>query len=90
MKFRIEQQPTGLRIDAEVPAGQREALQRELAKCAAGTCSCPSTQYDKLQSIQVTPSPDGFSVNLQPKPGETVDRNDIERCLEHTAASIRR
>lgn len=73
-----------------MPTEQRDALQTELAKCAAGACSCPPTHYAKLQSIQVTPSAEGFSVNLLPKSGETVDRNEVERCLEHTAVLIQR
>jgi hypothetical protein len=90
MKFSIEQRATGLRIDAQVAEGQRQALQEELAKCASGTYSCPSTQYEKLQSIEITPAPEGVVIDLKAKPGETVDASDVQRCLEHTAGLIRR
>lgn len=90
MKFSIEERTKGLHIDAQVAGEQRHALQAELAKCAAGTCSCPSKQYDKLQSIEITPAPDGVAIDLMAKPGETVDAADVQRCLEHTAGLIQR
>jgi hypothetical protein len=88
MKHTIEQTAEGLRITAASPRGKQKALLEELAKCAAGTCSCPSPQYGKLQSIDVSAQDAGVTVDLKVKPGEAIDTEDIERCLDHTARQI--
>ena len=88
MKHTIAPTPQGLHITASVAAGKREALLDELGKCAAGTCSCPSTQYAKLQAIEVSPQAEGVTVELTAKAGETIDAQDIARCLDHTARQV--
>lgn len=85
MKHTIEQTADGLRISAEAPQDKRQRLLDQLAKCAAGTCSCPTPQYEKLSAIDVKADPSGVTVDLKVKPGEQVDTTDIEKCLEHTA-----
>ncbi len=88
MKHTIEQTAEGLRITAAAPPEKQRALLDELAKCAAGTCSCPTPQYEKLQSIDIGAQDAGVTVNLKVKPGEAIDTEDIERCLDHTARQI--
>lgn len=85
MKHTIEQITDGLRISAEAPQDKQKGLLDELAKCAAGTCSCPTPQYEKLSAIDVSADSAGITVNLKVKPGEHIDAADIERCLDHTA-----
>lgn len=88
MKYSVGQTSDGLRVDAAVPVEQQAKLLVEFAKCAAGTCSCPSTQYEKLASINVKQTDVGVSVDLKAKDGETIDQDDIARCLDHTANLI--
>jgi hypothetical protein len=88
MKYSVDQTNDGLRVSAAVPAEQQAKLLEEFGKCAAGTCSCPSTQYDKLASIDVTQTADGVSVDLKAKAGEVIDSDDIKRCLDFTAESM--
>ncbi len=85
MKHTIEQTSDGLRISADAPLDKQRRLLDELAKCSAGTCSCPTPQYEKLSAIDVRAQPHGVTVNLKVKPGEQIDSADIEKCLEHTA-----
>ncbi len=88
MKHTIETTSEGLRISASVSPEKQMELLEEFAKCAAGTCSCPTPQYGKVQAIDVKPQPAGVTVNLQVKPGQVIDVADIEQCLEHTAKQI--
>ncbi len=85
MKHTIERTADGLRISAEAPQAQQQGLLGELAKCAAGTCSCPTPQYEKLAAIDVKAEADRVTVDLKVKPGEQIDAVDIEKCLAHTA-----
>jgi hypothetical protein len=88
MKHTVEQTSEGLRINASVPQEHQKELLEEFSKCAAGTCSCPSPQYEKLESIRVGAQPDGVTVDLKVKPGEVIDAADIEKCLAHTAKQV--
>lgn len=88
MKYSIDQTTDGLHVNASVPAEQQAKLLEEFGKCAAGSCSCPSTQYEKLASIDVKQTADGVSVDLKAKSGEVIDGDDIARCLDHTANLI--
>ena len=88
MKHSIETTKDGVRISASVSGGKQKELLDEFAKCAAGSCSCPTPQYAKVQSIDVKPQPEGVTVDLQLRPGESIDVLDLERCLEHTATQI--
>jgi hypothetical protein len=88
MKYQINENADGLRIQATGSPEQQKTLLNEFQKCAAGTCSCPSTQYEKLQSIDVTPNATGLTVQLKAKSGDVIDRQDIERCLDHTSNLI--
>jgi hypothetical protein len=84
VKHSIETNPNGVTIRVEAPPEKQSALLEELAKCAAGTCTCPTPQYDKLQSIHIVPQATGVTVTLQANPGEQVNLVDIEHCLDHT------
>lgn len=88
MKYSVDQNGDGLRVNAAVPAEQQVKLLEEFGKCAAGTCSCPSTQYEKLASIDVKQTADGVSVDLKAKLGEVIDGDDIKKCLDFTAGLV--
>lgn len=88
MKHVIETTPSGLHITATVGADRQAALLEAFGQCAAGTCSCPSTQYGKLQAIEVQAGEGSVSVELTAREGERLDPEDIARCLDHTARQV--
>lgn len=88
MKHTVERTDSGLRITAAVATDRQAALLEEMNKCAAGTCSCPTPQYGKVQAIEVQAQPGMVSVELTARTGEVIDAGDIERCLEHTARQV--
>lgn len=89
MEYKVDTTATGLKVSATVPAEQQAKLLEELGKCAAGTCACPSTQYEKLASIDIQQTSDGVSVDLKAKAGENIDPADVAHCLEHTAEKLK-
>ena len=89
MKSTIEQTSDGLRIRATVPEDKQGALMEELGKCACGSCSCPTPQYEKLSAIDLKTTAEGVTVDLKVKPGEQVDVADIQKCLDHTARQVK-
>jgi hypothetical protein len=88
IKYSVIQTNDGLRVNAAVPVERQAKLLEEFGKCASGTCSCPSMQFDKLASIYVTQTTDGVSVDLKTKAGEVIDGDDIKRCLDFTTVSM--
>ena len=85
MQHHLETVGDGLRITARVDPARQEALLAEFQQCASGHCQCPTPQYAKLQSVDVSAEAGVVSITLSPKPGEQIDQADIERCLDHTA-----
>lgn len=67
-------------VDAEKQAKVLEALQG----CAEGRCSCPTNQYEKLESLDVTRAADAVNVELKVKPGQKIEAAEIRKCLDYT------
>lgn len=89
MDYSIKQNSGGINIKARVQANQQQQFLEELQKCAQGQCTCPSPQYEKLQSIEISHDATGVSVDLKAKAGQNIDEADIARCLEHTATQLK-
>lgn len=88
MHYKITIENTTLTIETETDPSEKKILLEEFAKCAAGTCSCPSQQYEKLQSIKVLPTKSGINIKLVPQAGVPIDEEDIRNCLEYTAKIV--
>ena len=88
MKTSVSQTDNGVQIRATVAPDKQQALLEEFAKCASGTCSCASTQYDRVELVDVAVQASDVTVNLKVKEGQTMDAAEIERCLDHTASLI--
>ena len=90
MKSRITPTATGVDIDVTEVGEHAEAVLAAFNQCQQGKCSCPTTTYEQVADVQVTPVADGVSLTVTARPGETLDVGDIERCLAHTEAEITR
>jgi hypothetical protein len=88
MKYAIKGKPQGLEIKIEDLGDKQQKVLESLQACAEGKCSCPTSQYEKLDAIQILPSPDSVSIELKAKAGEKVRQSDIEKCLEYTAEQV--
>ena len=90
VKFKVFDSGEGLQIKIDELAGKQSAVLNALQECAEGRCTCPTSQYEKLQSVEMTPGRDEIRVALIPKAGEVIDRQAIEKCLEYTAGEAER
>ena len=88
MKYAIMGKPKGLEIEIEQLGDKQAKVLESLQACAEGRCACPTSQYEKLDAIKVTPADDRISVELKSKEGETIAQADIERCLEYTSQQV--
>lgn len=88
MEFDIKLIDQGLQVKAKVSPEQAQKLMEEFAKCANGTCSCQTTEYEKLDSMQVSQTDSGLTLDLKAKVGQTFDPSCVSQCLDHTAAQV--
>ena len=88
MKFEIKPTDQGLQVNAKVNPEQAQKLMEEFAKCANGTCSCKTTEYEKLDSMQVSQTDSGLTLDLKAKSGQDLDASCVAECLDHTAAQV--
>ncbi len=84
-KFNLTQAASTLLIKIDDVGNKQAELMGALQECAEGRCACPTSQYEKLQSVDIAAGPDTISVTLTPRTGESIDRRAIEKCLEYTA-----
>lgn len=84
MKYWIRDQRPVLSVLIQDLQGDEKAVLNALHECADGHCRCQTAEFDKLASMQVSTGEDGVTVRFKPKRGLTLDRAEIEKCLEET------
>ena len=87
--FKVSETGTGLHVAVEQLGANKEEALKALHECAEGRCTCPTPQYDKMDAVAVMPGEDRIDITLTPKPGESIDRTAIDKCLEYTAAQLK-
>ena len=88
MEFDIKPTDQGLRVKAKMRPEQAKRMLDELAKCANGTCSCKTTEYEKLDSMQMSQTDSGLTLDLKAKPGQDLNASCVAEGLDHTAAQV--
>lgn len=89
MKRKIQQSARGIKIDISDTDRSERDLLKELTKCQSGTCSCPTNEYSKLDTMDIEESMGKITLRLKPKEGENFDVTEIEKCLAHTEKQIK-
>ena len=84
MRYEVEEQASGVEIRVSETGGHTASILRSMQTCQAGSCGCPSDQYDKLDAMDVDEGSDEVTLRLRPLPGERLDIEQIEACLEYT------
>ena len=56
-----------------------------IESCANGQCACSTDEYQKVSSIVIEPGANSIHLNIEVKPGETIDPACISECLEPNA-----
>ena len=68
---------------------KKEQFLEAFAECRAGRCERPTHECSKLASMEVQAAGDLIRIWLETKPGEKLDRRQIETCLDHTTEKLR-
>ncbi len=88
MKYEIKSEKDVVEIEVRDVEGKEEQLLQAFQECQEGRCSCPTQEYAKLESLEVTEDAGTIALRLTAKKGDKIDQREIERCLEHTESSI--
>lgn len=90
MKYRIDENKNGIDISVADVKDKKKKLLEAFRECQEGRCSCPTEENKKLDSLEVEQSGEGIRLRLKSKPGEAIDKSEIERCLDYTAERVKK
>ena len=89
-RYRIHQDASAICVELTEAGGQEAELLRAFEECRSGHCTCPTSEYQKLASMQVQHDAEHISLRLQAKPGTRLDASQIAVCLDHTVTKLDR
>lgn len=88
MKAQITKSQDGLAIDITDVEGKKEQLLEAFHECSEGQCTCPTEEYKKMESLEITDTDDAIQLSLKAKEGEKIDTTEIEKCLDYTKKRV--
>lgn len=89
-RYRIHEQASAICVELTGAGGQEPELLRAFQECRSGHCTCPTSEYQKLASMQVQHDPEHITLRLQAKPGTRFNTSEIAACLDHTVSKLDR
>lgn len=84
--YRITPSGDGISIQLSGVGDRQPQLLAAFGDCQTGHCSCPTTEYEKVESMDLDSSEDGIEVRLRAKPGQEFDTEEIATCLDYTVS----
>lgn len=88
MKSIVQSNSEGLTIEVSEISGKQEQLLAEFQSCQEGRCSCPTNEYEKLDSLNIETVSWKVRLSLKAKSGQILDGNEIQKCLDHTEKKL--
>lgn len=84
MKYKIINHKGDINIHVSDIKANEEHLHKAFQRCKEGKCSCPTQEYEKVKSFQITNSNESIQLSIKTKDGEKIDIKEIEKCLAHS------
>lgn len=89
MRYRItEDARAAVEIHVIADLEHQPQLLESLAQCQSGNCSCPTDQYERLETMHVQADGENLRLRLVPRPGQRFDTAELRACLDYTAAQV--
>ena len=88
MKRIIKSNSEGLTIEVSDISGQQQQLLAGFKACQEGRCSCPTNEYEKLESLNIEAVSGNIRLTLKAKSGQVLDGSEVQKCLDHTEKKI--
>ena len=88
-EYRVDKSDDGVEVNVKGVAREQQAKLLEAFKeCQEGRCTCPTQEYRKLESLDVTAAEDAINLRLHAKEGTEIEAREIEKCLAYTVAKV--
>lgn len=87
-QYRVHEDAAVVVIELPHVGTKQEELLEAFGECQAGHCDCPTNEYDKLASIEVSNAGGSIQVRLATKPGEKLNAAQIDTCLAYTTRKL--
>jgi len=88
MKSKITTKENGIDIDITEVEGKKEELLEAFQECSEGRCSCPTQEYQKVETMNVLDAQGTIQLSIKSKANEVIDTKEIEKCLEYTKNKV--
>ena len=85
-EFELTRRGSEVEIQVRGTAEQEPQLIESFQDCQSGHCSCPTDQYERLESMTMESENGNITMLLRPRPGEHFDIEQIRACLDYTVA----
>lgn len=83
MNYHVNEKNDGINITIG-SVKDKQALMQNFELCQKGQCSCPTTEYTKLESMNIVSGRDEIRIELKSKAEQKLQVSEIEKCLEFT------
>jgi len=88
--YKITETDKGLKIEVRAQDAEKDQLLSEFQKCQQGQCTCPTQEYEKLDTLDLEITEDQINIQLIAKERSFIDRDEIARCLDHTTEKVKK
>ena len=80
MKSKITTKKNGIDINITEVKGKKEELLEAFQECSEGRCSCPTQEYQKVETMNVLDTQGTIQLSIKSKANEVIDTKEIEKC----------
>ncbi len=88
MKSEISKNENGIDIELTDVEGKKEELIQAFQECSEGRCTCPTQEYEKVETLDITDTGNSIQLSIRAKEGDEIDTEEIEKCLEYTKKRV--
>lgn len=89
MKYKVESTEDTVNIEVTETEGKQNKLMQAFQECREGRCTCPTQEYSKLDSLEISSDENTIKLKLKSKPGVKFDESEIGKCLEYTRGKVK-
>ena len=88
MKSKITTNKNGIDINITELDGKKEELLEAFQECSEGRCTCPTQEYEKMETLNIVNTEKIIQLSIKSKDNEVIDIKEIEKCLEYTKKQV--
>ena len=88
MKSKITKNKTGIEINITDLNGEKEKLLEAFQECSEGRCTCPTQEYEKVETLNITGTDKLIQLSIKSKENTIINTNEIKKCLEYTKDKV--